>query len=75
MLAGWLGWLAVLAGALSIAVGIDVGHAGLSSGFQDVAGPLLQLVLAGFVIGILVAGFWGRATDTAVPIGRPDPRS
>lgn len=56
LLAGWLGWLAVLAGALSIAVGIDVGYAGLSSGFQDVAGPLLQLVLAVFVIGVLVLG-------------------
>jgi uncharacterized membrane protein YhaH (DUF805 family) len=59
LLASWLGWLAVLAGALSIAVGIDVGYAGLSSGFQDVANPLLQLVLAVFVIGILVVGYRG----------------
>ena len=65
----------MLAGALSIAVGIDFGHAGLSSGFQDVAGPVLQLVLAGFIIGILVAGFRGRGTNTAVPIDHPDPRS
>ena len=56
ILAAWLGWLAVLAGTLSIAVGIDVGYAGLSSGFQDVAGLLLQVILAVFVIGILVLG-------------------
>jgi hypothetical protein len=54
VLTRWLGWLAIVAGALSIAVGIDVGYAGLSSSFQDVASPLLQLILAVFVIGILV---------------------
>ncbi len=67
LLAGWLGWLAVLAGAFSIAVGIDVGYAGLGSGFQDVASPLLQLVLAVFVIGLLVAGSRGREPDTVAP--------
>lgn len=65
--ASWLGWLAVLAGALSIAVGIDVGYAGLASGFQDVAGPVLQIVLAAFVIGVLVAGFRDRDSSAAAP--------
>ena len=56
-LAGWLGWLAVIAGVLSVAIGIDVGYAGLESDFQSVAGPLFQLLLLVFVIGILVAGY------------------
>jgi cbb3-type cytochrome oxidase subunit 3 len=57
LLAGWLGWLAAIAGAISIAIGIDVGYAGLASDFQDVAGPLFQLVLLVFLVGILVVGF------------------
>ena len=60
LLGSWLGWVAILAGALSVAVGIDVGYAGLESGFQDVAGLAHQILLVVFVIGVLVAGLRSR---------------
>ena len=67
VLAGWLGWLAALAGVLSVAVGIDVGYSGLESGFQDSVGLGSQLVLAVFAIGILVAGYRDRNQNSAAP--------
>lgn len=67
VLAGWLGWLAVLAGVLSIAVGVDVGYSGLESGFQDSVGLAAQVVLAVFAIGVLVAGYRGRDPGHAAP--------
>jgi hypothetical protein len=63
LIAGWLGYVLILAGALSIAIGIDVGYSGLESGFQDVIGPASQLLLLIGAIGILVAGVQGRARD------------
>jgi hypothetical protein len=62
LIANLLGFLLILAGVLSIAVGIDVGYAGLESGFQDVVGPASQLVLLIAAIGILVAGMRRRST-------------
>lgn len=56
LLPAWLGWLAALAGALSIALGIDVGYQALSSGFQDAVAPLFQLALLVFSVGVLVVG-------------------
>ena len=52
----WLAALLAVAGLLSIAIGISVGYAGLESGFQDLAGLALQIVLVAFVIGVLVIG-------------------
>jgi hypothetical protein len=52
----WLGWLAAVAGALSIALGVDVGYQGLASGFQDVVAPIFQVALLTFAIGVLVVG-------------------
>jgi len=66
-LASWLGWMAVLAGVLSIAVGIDVGYSGLESGFQDAVGPASQIALAVFAIGVLVAGYRTRHPSPAAP--------
>ena len=65
VIAAWLGYLLILAGALSIAVGIDVGYQGLESGFQDAISPLTQLVLLIAAVGILVVGV--RARSTAEP--------
>jgi hypothetical protein len=48
--------VAVLAGLLSVAIGIDVGYSGLESGFQDIAGLAFQLVVLAFVVGILATG-------------------
>jgi Domain of unknown function (DUF4386) len=52
----WLGALLLLAGLLSLAVGISVGYAGLESGFQDVAGLAFQLVVLAFAVGMFVTG-------------------
>jgi hypothetical protein len=54
--AAWLGWVAVLAGAISVAFGIDVGYSGLESGFQDAAGIAFLVALAVFAVGLIVSG-------------------
>jgi hypothetical protein len=56
LVATWLGALLVIAGLLSLAVGISVGYAGLESGFQDAVGIALQLVVLVFIVGLLVVG-------------------
>jgi len=62
----WLGVLLVVAGMLSLVVGISVGYAGLESGFQDAVGIVLQLVVLVFIVGVLVVGRRARA-----PVTRP----
>jgi Domain of unknown function (DUF4386) len=52
----WLGVLLVVAGLLSLAVGVSVGYAGLESGFQDAVGIAFQLVVLVFIVGLLVVG-------------------
>jgi hypothetical protein len=52
----WLGWVAVLTGALSAAIGIDVGYSGLESGLQDAAGIAFLLAIVVFAVGISVVG-------------------
>jgi hypothetical protein len=54
--AAWLGWVAVLTGALSAAIGIDVGYSGLESGLQDAAGIAFVLAIVVFAVGMSVAG-------------------
>jgi hypothetical protein len=56
IVARWLGWIAVLGGALYMATGIAVGYAGFESGFGDATGDALQLLFLVFVVGLLVAG-------------------
>ena len=51
----WLGVLLVIAGLLSLAIGISVAYAGLESAFQDAVGIAFQLALVVFVVGVLVA--------------------
>ena len=58
--------LLVVAGMLSLVVGISVGYAGLESGFQDAVGIVLQLVVLVFIVGVLVVGRRARA-----PVTRP----
>jgi len=55
-IAAWIGWLAVFAGLLSVAMGIDVAYNGLESGFGDAAGLAFVLALLVFAVGILLAG-------------------
>jgi hypothetical protein len=52
----WVGWVALIGGALSIAAGVDVGYQGLASGFQDVMIPAFQLATLIFAVGLLAAG-------------------
>jgi hypothetical protein len=52
----WLGALLVVAGLLSVIVGISVGYAGLESGIQDAVGIALQLVVLVLIVGLLVVG-------------------
>jgi uncharacterized membrane protein len=65
LIAAWLGGLLVVAGLLSVAIGISVGYAGLESGFQDAIGIALQLVVLAFAVGVLVAGV--RRNEQANP--------
>jgi hypothetical protein len=60
----WLGVLLVVAGLLSLAVGISVAYAGLESGFQDAVGIALQLVVLAFIVGLLVVGRRAREPGT-----------
>lgn len=55
ILRGWTGWVAVLAGALSIAWGVDVGYSGLESSFQQIVSPAFNVAVAVFAIGVVVA--------------------
>jgi hypothetical protein len=56
LLPSWIGWVAVLAGVLSAAIGIDVGYSGLESGLQDAAGIAFLVAALAFALGI---GFTG----------------
>jgi Domain of unknown function (DUF4386) len=56
---GWLGVLLVIAGLLSLAVGISVGYAGLESGFQDAVGLAFQLIVLAFAVGVFITGTRG----------------
>lgn len=53
---GWLGWTALVAGACSLAFGIDVGYSGLASGLQDVLGVATFVLVLVFASGVLVTG-------------------
>lgn len=60
----WLGLLLVVAGLLSVLVGISVGYAGLESGFQDAVGIAFQLVVLVFIVGLLVVARRAREPGT-----------
>jgi hypothetical protein len=56
VVAGWVGWVAIGAGVVSAAIGVDVAYNGLESGFQDTAFVVLVLALLVFAIGLIVSG-------------------
>jgi hypothetical protein len=66
-LRGWTGWVAVLAGVLSIAWGVDVGYSGLDSSFQQIASPVFNVAVAAFAIGVVVASRSERARSRVSP--------
>ena len=61
----WLGVLLVVAGLLSVTVGLSVGYAGLESGFQDAVALGFQLVVLVFIVGLLVVGRRAREPGSA----------
>jgi Domain of unknown function (DUF4386) len=65
LIASWLGVLLVVAGLLSLAIGVSVGYAGLESGFQDAVGIAFQLVVLVFIVGLLVVGRRARGPAEA----------
>jgi hypothetical protein len=51
-----LGWVAVVAGVLSVAIGIDVGYNGLASGLQSGLGVAFLVAGLAFAVGLMVTG-------------------
>ena len=76
VVASWLGSVAIVAGAVSAVIGVDVGYSGLASGLQDVLGLLVLALVLAFAAGVAVnqgaraAGTPSLATDrpTAPPV-------
>jgi hypothetical protein len=64
LLAAWTGWIAGLAGLLSVAIGVDVSYRGLDSGFQQIASPVFQVLMLAFAIGVVVAAARGRVSES-----------
>ena len=58
-----LGVFLIVAGLLSLTVGISVGYAGLESGFQDAVGIAFQLVVLIFIVGLLIVGRRAREPE------------
>ena len=56
LVAGWLGWAAMLAGLCSVMIGVDVGYSGLASRLQDVLTLAFLIVALTFAVGPLVSG-------------------
>lgn len=65
ILSQFLGWLAIVAGAISIATGVDVAYSGLEGGLQDALSPIFQLAVLVFAVGVLASGLRGRDLATA----------
>ncbi|MGY1640523.1 hypothetical protein ACI782_05240 [Geodermatophilus sp. SYSU D00703] len=66
LLPGATGWVAVLAGLLSIAVGVDVSWHGLDSAFHQVALPAFRVVLLVFAVGVTLAAVRRCGREPAV---------
>jgi len=65
LLPAWTGCVAVLAGILSVAIGVDVGYSGLDSGLQRIATPGFLVVMLVFGIGVTLAAARGRVSEPA----------
>jgi hypothetical protein len=66
-IARWIGWTAVLAGAASVAIGIDVGYSGLASSLQDVLSVAFLVLGLAFSAGVLASGRSVRAPSAQRP--------
>ena len=65
LIAAWLGWVAVVAGVLSAAIGVDVGYSGLASPLQDLLSIIFPIVAFVFAVGVFVLGFRGDGQRAA----------
>ncbi|WP_448613394.1 hypothetical protein [Modestobacter sp. URMC 112] len=61
----WVGWVAALAGLISVAVGVDVAYSGLESPFQGLAVPAFQLLVLVLGVGVLLSARRERASVVA----------
>lgn len=65
LLPGWPGWVAALAGVVSLSVGVDVGYSGLDSGFQQIASPAFQVLVLLFGAAVVLAAAHGGTGSSA----------
>ena len=65
LVAGWLGWAAVLAGLFSVAIGVDVGYNGLASALQDALDMVFLVVIFVFAFGVFATGMRDRRRHAA----------
>lgn len=65
VVAGWLGWAAIVTGLFAAAIGVDVGYNGLASGFQDALSLAFLVVVLAFAGGILATGMRARRQRVA----------
>ncbi len=63
--AAWVGWVAALAGLISVAVGVDVAYSGLESSLQALAVPAFQVLMLVVGVGVLVSARGERAPVAA----------
>jgi hypothetical protein len=62
----WIGSVAVAAGTLSLAIGIDVAYRGSETGFYALASVAYQLLVLAFIAGILIAEVRPRGRPSMV---------
>ena len=62
----WIGSVAVAAGSLSLAIGIDIAYRGSETGFYELSSVAYQLLVLVFVVGILIAEVRPRARPSMV---------
>ena len=59
----WIGSVAVAAGSLSLAIGIDVAYRGSETEFYELSSVAYQLLVLVFVVGILIAEVRPRSSS------------
>ena len=63
LLPRWIGWAAIVTGAVSLWFGIDVGFSGLASSAQDVLSIAFLVLGLVFGIAVIAAGLRGRSRE------------
>jgi len=50
---------------MSIVTGVDLAYSGLEGGLRDALGPVFQVAVLAFAVGVLATGFRRRDLATA----------